>query len=1255
MKSQLAASADIRWHEAEVGRLLQVRCFLGQQQIDVIGFYQYALLQKAGSDSIFQQRRRLLNKLDSLLAAMPARSHILLAGDFNATLVRESKIAGYGILDRDQTEKERDDQQRLMQILRRHKLTSLNTWGKKTRAATYLHARGQSQIDYVCVRQAISDGVSKCTGPQRTPMAGWRTTGHLPIVGSIPLRWTPWKQKKGTHQKHPCSDIAKLRSLADATGTPSVIQLREAVTLAGGEAPDKPVRPVLTSVDDKVRHLWRMRRRLSVLQTMLGGGIMFIFKFFRLRLQCNKAHRALKKSLRARKRQRTLELLQQAEHAAIRNDVRELFGVVRLLCPKQHTQRIRLRDGEGHLMNGVEECQALAKYAQELFMAPATPPFELLPIPEDMLSLGCWRRAMRKLKPEKAAPNNTPPLRNWKQHDEDIIVQVRRIAVSKLCQARPTIPAEWTEVQIAWLAKPKKCPSNPANLRTVGLMAGDTKLLMMVLQEAIQEHIMWGVWDVPQFAYRKMTSTIDALLRGSLHCQKIRTAAGMVNTNVTTKLTTGAIPRLIGGVMISLDLAKAFDCVPFAEMYVGLREVNVPDNLARLIVEVHRQSTCIVRHGGHEVRVKMHRGLRQGCPLAPSIYTAWTVRLCRSLGPEWCREHTSLFADDVHGYWEVHSMEQFQEARHSILRVVAALHRSGMRVNFSKSVVVLLLRGQDAANLKQRYVKWRGNRYVLEVGIDCVTGLMVRLPIEDRMEYLGAVLSYGPMETQTASARIAKAWANFTQLRPMLRTNSTFSTARRLRIFKACVIPAMLYGLIGVGFSASSLRALTSTVARMLRKVLRLYEHGISNLEVIGRADVNIHSQLQQMIAAKAHNLDCSDHQSSELRATAQQRLGDIAAELQRISEVQDSQLIEVDRSGDAVSCPICGLEFGNHKSLEAHYTSKHAVVHIQARTQFDRREHSLFGLPQCRLCRQTLFDWVSLERHFTEGRCPRLKSAAAQNIPFSTMMDQVRAEETLAPPKPPVSCKSAVPTPCPIPSVLIKCHLKHLPAHAEEIFKYKTQCILCGQQVKSSAVIKNHWRSTHPEAWAMVQQDTESASRSLRSTFSRPCQFCGSTAKHGTTDSTHHATKCSPLFQVLAARHLAGKGQLERHMHDKRGPSLKQGEKTPQYMTVAKSSIQAILSGGLRGQKTPEAGIVDAPITVYNTVEQTHHTLEEAAIESCSPDDGTGVGHTDTVMSCRLTNPHSLCYLNASILAMIHAYGEFPKPRGLEQIIRII
>ncbi|CAE7369964.1 unnamed protein product, partial [Symbiodinium necroappetens] len=607
------------------------------------------------SETILDQRRRLLSKLDKLLASMPVRSQLIIGGDFNVTLTPMSRIAGYGLLQKELSEKERADQDLLMRLLQRHKLSALNTWSKKGTAATYLHAKGRSQIDYVCARQADGE----------------------------PQDISPWWVQSHIDGRHGPSNIEK----------------------------------------EKHRN---------------GLYDRSLRRYFKLRIAYMRVHR---------------------------HDMRGLFGVINLLCPRKGVQRIRLRDDAGHLMNGLEECKVLAAYARELFMASNSPRLPLLRIPEEILDIRRWHQAASKLKAEKAAPNATPPLRNWKQHSKLIVPILHAQAVHHLCSDTPHIPGEWTEVQLAWLAKPGKCPSKPSNLRTVGLMAGDTKMFMTVLKEAVQAEITQGLWDIPQFAYRKMASTTDALLRGSLHCIQVRALAGQVNTDVTTRLLTGALPELQGGLMLSLDLAKAFDCMPFGVMYESLREVGVSDELSRLIVETHRQSVCIVRHCGHSETVQMKRGLRQGCPLAPSVFTAWTIKLCRLLGTEWCREHTSFFADDVHGHWIIRTCQEFHEARARALKLIAALHRSGMKVNFDKSMAVLLLRGSAATGIKQRFVKWDRNRYVFVLGTDDCTGREVRLPIQDKMDYLGATLSYGAMEMQTVQFRATKAWANYTKLR----------------------------------------------------------------------------------------------------------------------------------------------------------------------------------------------------------------------------------------------------------------------------------------------------------------------------------------------------------------------------------------------------------------------------------------------------------------------------------------------------------
>ena len=103
------------------------------------------------------------------------------------------------------------------------------------------------------------------------------------------------------------------------------------------------------------------------------------------------------------------------------------------------------------------------------------------------------------------------------------------------------------------------------------------------------------------------------------------------STSHLSKLLGEQIPELLGGLALSLDLSKAFDYLTFSEMSEALASTGIPEYLTRLVLHVHQQSVCDIVHGTFCSSVQMKRGLRQGCPAAPVIYSAWIALLCRRL------------------------------------------------------------------------------------------------------------------------------------------------------------------------------------------------------------------------------------------------------------------------------------------------------------------------------------------------------------------------------------------------------------------------------------------------------------------------------------------------------------------------------------------------------------------------------------------------------------------------------------------------
>ncbi|OLP94306.1 LINE-1 retrotransposable element ORF2 protein [Symbiodinium microadriaticum] len=301
-------------------------------------------------------------------------------------------------------------------------------------------------------------------------------------------------------------------------------------------------------------------------------------------------------------------------------------------------------------------------------------------------------------------------------------------------------------------------------------MGGDTKAWLYILKKHANPFVQEALQDVPQYAYRAQASTADPLLRASQHCQQVRKMLDGCLDDRTSRLLQQKQPLLLGGMMVSLDLSKAFDSLTHEEMYLALTDTGMPSNLANVLVHIHIETQLHIVHKGHQQTVGMGRGLRQGCGVAPMIYAAWTCRLCKrisqELGQGWPQQHVSIYADDKHGFWQLRCPADLDKARRELGQLIQIITRLGMTVNSSKSRIVIALKGKLHLKKMQQITKqWNGQQCLMVP----YEGSTLYIPVHSTLEYLGMRLGYGKFEVQAAQHRVLQANIAFNQLKVLLR------------------------------------------------------------------------------------------------------------------------------------------------------------------------------------------------------------------------------------------------------------------------------------------------------------------------------------------------------------------------------------------------------------------------------------------------------------------------------------------------------
>eukprot|EP00117_Sycon_ciliatum_P023228 scpid30807/ scgid4805/ Transposon TX1 uncharacterized 149 kDa protein; ORF 2 len=281
--------------------------------------------------------------------------------------------------------------------------------------------------------------------------------------------------------------------------------------------------------------------------------------------------------------------------------------------------------------------------------------------------------------------------------------------------------------------------------------------------------------------------------------------------------------------VLFVDLQKAYDSIPRTALWSVLDRLGVPPVMLGLIKSLHEGMIAKVRVNGKlSDNISVTNGLRQGCTLAPTLFNLyfsvvvadWRAR-CPDAGVDLLfRNGRKLVGDRT------------AKSRLSATRVTesqfaddAALYAT-TRERFECMTSEFILCAQRWG-LTVSIRKTKGMAVGQPTSVDPVQlGGDSRIDMVDGFRYLGSVLSADGTVDADLAARLAQASRLFGVLRSPIFQCVHLSVHTKRLVYRAIVLPALLYGAETWPIKAGHIRRLNTFHHQCIRTIL-----GISRRE----------------------------------------------------------------------------------------------------------------------------------------------------------------------------------------------------------------------------------------------------------------------------------------------------------------------------------------------------------------------------------------------------------------------------------------
>ena len=730
-------------------------------------------------------------QLSSAVEGCRAGETPLLLGDFNARVGPER--AGYEdvVGPHSGTCGRTENGSRLLDFARSHSLRIAGTWFQrpdKHRLTWYSNDRKTAaEIDHVLVKSRWRL-LRNC----RVFRGAEFETDHRLLVAELQIRLRSKRPSSG----RPALNIAGLQD------NDKVMELRNRYGSVAGPndghvapASWESFRDRLTSAAHGALGVAVPEKRRSPLPP---EALTLISRRRNARLNGDKAtYRSLRKPvikiLREAEENRVREVCGRVSGHLFTSGSGPAFRAIKTLSGKHHPRPPScILSKDGNPLDGSKALTRVAEYFEELLeVAPPTTMVDwagVVPIPPDPTidTRPPHRKevetALAQMKSGRAAGICGIPAELLSAGGDAVLRDL--VAVFHEIWNTSEIPSDWRRSLIVPIYKKKGDPRDCNNYRGISLLSVPGKVFSRVILNRIRGHLVQHQRP-EQSGFTPKKSTVDRILALRVLIERRR-----------------EFHRPFIGAYV--DFKKAFDSVHRETLWELLKLRGIPDKILCLIRALYTDTESAVRWGGDTSDFfHVSTGVRQGCVLAPSLFSACMDRIMgstvgrgfsgASLGDE---RFTDLdFADDA-----VIFAETMQELTGFLEALSEESERLGLRISWMKTKIQQFIHAVDQAC------------NVVSCGEEEVEVVSV-------FPYLGSRISDDGSIKVEIDHRMGLAWGAMSSLGDQIWCSKYLSRGTKVEVFKRLVLPVLLYGCKTWTLTAATRARLDAFGTKNLRRI----------------------------------------------------------------------------------------------------------------------------------------------------------------------------------------------------------------------------------------------------------------------------------------------------------------------------------------------------------------------------------------------------------------------------------------------------